>query len=915
MAGDDVTVGKVNVELTGDSSKLEAAAKKGEDALKKFDAKTTQTGSSLSKLSQTMQGSGDQLRALANAAGISTDAMDRVENRVSNLARATDDATGIFSGMSRAVLIGAAAFAVTVGASVAAAAAITSTTLEMARLAEEQDHLAQRTGISVRTQQEWSVTMAENNFSAQSFTAAMRTLSKNVIDARDASSESAQMFRTLGITSTDTSEIIRQVADTFATMEDGAQKARIANQLFGRSGLELIPILNKGSAEFEKSARLAREYGLVLSKDQVQALKDVDDAYDRLGASIQGFKTQIAVVFADSVQFAIEKLTEWIVTAQKAVTIMGKMRDDFVFAPSSVPSPNQGPQPAPKGTPGATRILPAPSGIVQGQMADALGPGQSKFEAPEALAQSFARGTESLGGFLAQMRTLQKTGVLTQEQLGQAILEHTQRYDIATEHAKQFAEAAVGKTLVEMEQRQAKERGENLANMLEGGQRVVDLENQKLIAYQQGNFAEAEAVQLQIEEVQAITDADRAQREKISSGFTGYQFLQQKLNDAYNDERRGILTNRAIRDGAFAKQQEDMSAVQAVADQMYQQERGLLDSSEAARATAFSALDARYEQSSDLLRDKLNDKEILESEYNRRMINLDLHTQAERMAILQRYPTFFEGQMQQLIQSNVFSLAQITSNFTNSAAQWIVTGKGFEQFWTQLQVTMVQAFLNTLVQLFANWALHTSLMEGASTAYEAAKTAIFGAGETSRLGIAKATNVAIAGGTVAALGAMVAMGEGAVAIMSAVMLAASAMMAAIAGALAAGIVTAELAPAVAAASGALAVGAGTMAAGASGAIQAAAGAAIAAGSIAAFAKGGIATGPTMGLVGEAGSSEAIIPLNSHGADFMADMLGLGNNSKQPITQHISVELNGRVIAEAVADDLPSILNLQGVPAI
>jgi len=34
MAGDDANVGKVNVELTGDASKLDTAAKKGQQALK-----------------------------------------------------------------------------------------------------------------------------------------------------------------------------------------------------------------------------------------------------------------------------------------------------------------------------------------------------------------------------------------------------------------------------------------------------------------------------------------------------------------------------------------------------------------------------------------------------------------------------------------------------------------------------------------------------------------------------------------------------------------------------------------------------------------------------------------------------------------------------------------------------------------
>lgn len=73
----------------------------------------------------------------------------------------------------------------------------------------------------------------------------------------------------------------------------------------------------------------------------------------------------------------------------------------------------------------------------------------------------------------------------------------------------------------------------------------------------------------------------------------------------------------------------------------------------------------------------------------------------------------------------------------------------------------------------------------------------------------------------------------------------------------------------------------------------------------AFADGGIATGPTMGLIGEAGSSEAVIPLNKRGAAFMRDALGGGGSGGGPTT--VVVELDGRVLAKSVYDNMPSLL--------
>ena len=90
------------------------------------------------------------------------------------------------------------------------------------------------------------------------------------------------------------------------------------------------------------------------------------------------------------------------------------------------------------------------------------------------------------------------------------------------------------------------------------------------------------------------------------------------------------------------------------------------------------------------------------------------------------------------------------------------------------------------------------------------------------------------------------------------------------------------------------------------------GAAIGAIAAFAFADGGIVTGPTMGMVGEAGSSEAVIPLNKRGASFMQAALGGGNGQGGPTT--VIVELDGRQIARSVFDAMPSVMRVRGMSA-
>lgn len=69
-----------------------------------------------------------------------------------------------------------------------------------------------------------------------------------------------------------------------------------------------------------------------------------------------------------------------------------------------------------------------------------------------------------------------------------------------------------------------------------------------------------------------------------------------------------------------------------------------------------------------------------------------------------------------------------------------------------------------------------------------------------------------------------------------------------------------------------------------------------------MADGGLVTGPTQALIGEAGP-ELVIPL---------DRLGeFTNTSAQGMQQTIIVQLDGRQIARATAENLPSVLRLQG----
>ena len=73
--------------------------------------------------------------------------------------------------------------------------------------------------------------------------------------------ENNDKLKKAGITATDANTAMVQMADLFAAMPDGIQKTALATQIFGKAGLDLLPMLNLGSAGLAELQEKAGDYG------------------------------------------------------------------------------------------------------------------------------------------------------------------------------------------------------------------------------------------------------------------------------------------------------------------------------------------------------------------------------------------------------------------------------------------------------------------------------------------------------------------------------------------------------------------------------------------------------------------------------------------------------------------------------
>lgn len=147
---------------------------------------------------------------------------------------------------------------------------------------------------------------------------------KQIVAAGQAAAGTTTIFSQLGLSvkdSTgnlkDTQSVLLEVADKFAAMPDGVQKTADAMKLFGRSGKDLIPILDLGSAGIDELEQHAAKMGVTLSQDNVDAVrknmmaqKDLQEALAgvqlTIGTKLMPYITQLSetlVAFVGSDQF------------------------------------------------------------------------------------------------------------------------------------------------------------------------------------------------------------------------------------------------------------------------------------------------------------------------------------------------------------------------------------------------------------------------------------------------------------------------------------------------------------------------------------------------------------------------------------------------------------------------------------
>ena len=168
-------------------------------------------------------------------------------------------------------------------------------------------------------------------FAAEQSGADIQTLEKAIVgqqrtinDLNQGLATAADSYEVLGLTAKDlvglgVEDSFTLIAQRLSEVKDPSLRAATALEIFGKAGQKLIPLLNGGEAAIKKYVDQANKAGLVINQEDAKTAADLADALNMAQRALQGLQLKIGASLAKQFTLVIDKITQYIVKAQKFV--------------------------------------------------------------------------------------------------------------------------------------------------------------------------------------------------------------------------------------------------------------------------------------------------------------------------------------------------------------------------------------------------------------------------------------------------------------------------------------------------------------------------------------------------------------------------------------------------------------------
>ena len=217
-----------------------------------------------------------------------------------------------------------------IGASAAAVAGSIALNNQMAEQAHELEIVSQRTGVSVKTLQDWSLVTKEAGVDNESFGRGFKTLNAQIALASQGNKKAVKEFTDLGVSIQDSSgkirpteAIFKDVMESLRGVGDEAVQSKDMTDLFGRSGQALLPIVRMDKEELNNLIAAYQEYGGYFSDEQLKQYDNYRLQQMEIAAAYNKAKMELSGEL-------LPATTELLILTKDSVVWVGKNKDAII---------------------------------------------------------------------------------------------------------------------------------------------------------------------------------------------------------------------------------------------------------------------------------------------------------------------------------------------------------------------------------------------------------------------------------------------------------------------------------------------------------------------------------------------------------------------------------------------------------
>jgi hypothetical protein len=162
------------------------------------------------------------------------------------------------------------------------AAPLTAAAGVFAVMGDELAKASTRTGIAVEELSRLKYAADQSGTSLEGLEKGLKKMSQNLVAAATGGKEMSDTFKELGLNAEEMTKLkpdeqFVTIAEAISKVQNPTQRAAMAMKVFGKAGMELLPLMNDGAGGINELIKKCDELGLTMSTEDARAAEEFGD--------------------------------------------------------------------------------------------------------------------------------------------------------------------------------------------------------------------------------------------------------------------------------------------------------------------------------------------------------------------------------------------------------------------------------------------------------------------------------------------------------------------------------------------------------------------------------------------------------------------------------------------------------------